>query len=235
MRIHVPAVESGAIVALDSQQARHALTVLRLRDGDAVEAFDADGRTGAAVLRHRGDAVEIEIASAQVDAGGLRVVVASAVPKGDRADWMIEKLGELGVERFIPLSTDRAVVVPTGQNKLARWRRLAQESARQSRRRGVMQIDGVTGVDRVLENHAGSRKLALTTEIAGAPLVDLAIDPGRDILLLIGPEGGWSDAELNGFAGAQVEAARLTRTILRVETAALAAAVVVLAREVRSA
>ena len=235
MRIHVPTVESGAIVTLDSQQARHALTVLRLRDGDAVEAFDANGRTGAAVLRHRGDAVEIEIASAQVNAAGLRVVVASAVPKGERADWMIEKLGELGVERFIPLSTDRAAVVPAGQNKLARWRRLAQESARQSRRRGVMQIGEVAGVDRVLTEHVGARKFVLTTEMPGAPLVDLAIDPGREIPLLIGPEGGWSDAELTEFAQAQVEPARLTQTILRVETAAVAAAAVVLAREVRPA
>lgn len=236
MRICVPAVRAGERVALDPQQARHALAVLRLRDGDAVEAFDAAGRTGAGVLRDRGNgAAEVEILSAHADSAGLRAIVASAVPKGDRADWMIEKLGELGVERFVPLSTERAVVVPAGQNKILRWRRLAQESARQSRRHGVMAIDDVATIEQALAAHASAHKLLLATETAGQPLATVDPPADRPTLLLIGPEGGWSDGELARSRDAGAAPVTLTATILRIETAAVVAAGVVMCRAIAPA
>ena len=85
-------------------------------------------------------------------ADGLSWTVAAAVPKGERADWMVEKLSELGCHAFVPLLAERSVVQPKGTGKRDRWLRLATESAKQCRRRGVMRIESPTTLDELLAN-----------------------------------------------------------------------------------
>src|SRR5687767_15989799 len=87
---------------------------------------------------------------------GLDWTIAAAVPKGDRADWMVEKLSELGVEEFIPLASARSVVLPEGRNKRERWVRIATEAAKQSRRGGVMRVGELTPVAEALKTEAVS-------------------------------------------------------------------------------
>ena len=156
-RVHVPAVRPGELL-LDASQAHHARAVLRLGDGATVEVFDDagnvasgtlafDGARGAIVRVERIDLSAAEAAAAE----GLRWSVAAAVPKGERADWMVEKLSELGCAAFIPLAAARSVVLPEGRsNKRDRWARIAAESAKQSRRRGVMRIAELTPLTELL-------------------------------------------------------------------------------------
>jgi 16S rRNA (uracil1498-N3)-methyltransferase len=157
------------------------------------------------------------------------VIIASAVPKGDRADWMIEKLSELGVSRFIPLATARSVVHPKGAGKLDRWRRIATESAKQSRRAGVLQIEPLTALDRFTES-LESPAVFLSTDPKAPPILSCSsfILHPSSLCLLIGPEGGWTDDEMAAFARRNLTAAKLTETILRVETAAVVAAAIVM-------
>jgi 16S rRNA (uracil1498-N3)-methyltransferase len=220
---------------LATAQAHHVRDVLRLREGDGLELFDDAGAVGRGVI------VLCSSASVRVDVREMSVAgpdetielsIAAAVPKGNRADWMIEKLSELGAARFIPLRTERSVVLPEGKNKMERWSRLAREAARQSRRRGVMDIEALTGVGELIgRESADTDSLAmwhLSTQPQVPPMASLAL-PSR-LLLLIGPEGGWSDGEIVLFAEQSVQGVGLTATVLRVETAAVAAAAVAMCR-----
>jgi 16S rRNA (uracil1498-N3)-methyltransferase len=139
---------------------------------------------------------------------------------------MIEKLSELGVSRFIPLATARSVVLPTGQNKRDRWVRIATESAKQSRRTGVMQIDELTPLSKVVDLRAeGQMVFYLSTAASATSISSFSLHPSA--LLLIGPEGGWTPDEIALFESHHLTGVKLTATILRVETAAVAAAAVV--------
>ena len=173
-----------------------------------------------------------DVARAAGDA--LTWTVAAAVPKGERADWMVEKLSELGTTAFIPLAAARSVVLPEGRNKRERWARIATEAAKQSRRPGVMRVGELMTVDAVLKELAESSNAAgwyFSTAGDAKPVGEAAdaLPPGtRSIVAFVGPEGGWTDDELSRFAAAAgLTPVRLTATVLRIETAAVAAAAVI--------
>jgi 16S rRNA (uracil1498-N3)-methyltransferase len=214
-------------VPLDPVQARHARDVLRLEEGTAVEVFDSEGGVATGSLKFGAEGavfVTVKAVSQQAE-GPMRILVASAIPKGERADWMVEKLSELGVATFIPLAAERSVTLPKGGSKFERWARIATESAKQSRRAGVMTIEPLTGVEELL---AGGRKGYLLSTVSDSrAMAGVLADAGGDVLLAIGPEGGWTDRELIKFKEAGYTAVRLTSSILRTETAAVAAAAVV--------
>jgi 16S rRNA (uracil1498-N3)-methyltransferase len=250
-RLLVPELHVGR-VALPGDQAHHARDVLRLGVGDAVELFTATGRTGAGLIVEATPAsVVAEVREIREAADGLALMIASAVPKGARGDWMIEKLSELGVARFVPLMTARSVVHPEGRNKIERWQRLAAESAKQSHRSGVMRIEPLTALDEVLKGLSGPAAYLSTAAAATVPLSTwfvggttgkpegMPVPPGAEdsqsLTLLVGPEGGWSEEEMGRFAERHLTPLTLGRTILRVETSAIAAAAVVAALTAPSA
>jgi 16S rRNA (uracil1498-N3)-methyltransferase len=231
-RVHTPRLYVGRI-ELDQAGSRHARDVLRLEVGTEVEVFDDAGGVARGEIAALEPAVVIQVdaidaaAAAAADANVIDITVAAAVPKGDRADWMVEKLSEIGVARFIPLATARSVVLPEGKNKRERWARLATESAKQSRRRGVMQIDELRKFSDAIAAATGARAMALSTDRGAQPILDAIADAPSRVMLFIGPEGGWTADELRLCEQHGVTPVKLTDTILRVETAALVAASVV--------
>src|SRR4051812_48593758 len=144
-RVRVDKVSVG-LIELEEGEAHHARDVLRMGVGETVEVFDAAGDVGAAKIESVGKKVVVRVERVEESSGGLEWWVAAAIPKGNRGDWMVEKLSELGTFGFVPLITERSVVSAEGKNKLARWERIAGEAAKQSRRRGVMKIGEVTEV-----------------------------------------------------------------------------------------
>lgn len=193
-----------------------------------VELFDDAGQLAdGKLLRVDTGAVEVAVTSLRAGTdGGRRIIVASALPKGDRADWMVEKLSELGVHRFIPLAASRSVVLPAGRNKAQRWQRIVIESAKQSRRSGVMEIADLTPLAQAIEEAKAGWYLS-TASAARAIHEVLREEKSMTLALFIGPEGGWTDDETAAFEAAEFAAVALTSSILRVETAAVAAAAVV--------
>jgi 16S rRNA (uracil1498-N3)-methyltransferase len=228
-RIHAPLLHPGP-VPLTAEQAHHARKVLRLSDGETVELFDDAGHVASGVLQFEGT----NDASVQVDAisaptsQNLSLTIASAIPKGERADWMIEKLSELGVHAFIPLAAARSVVLPEGRNKLERWTRIAMESAKQSRRVGTMHIGVLTTVESAIRQLEGPAWLC-STEGNATPIMQIARGLPKTLLLFIGPEGGWTEQEAATFAQAKIPSVQLTNTILRIETAAITGAALLMA------
>jgi 16S rRNA (uracil1498-N3)-methyltransferase len=227
-RLLVPVLRAG-LVPLPGDQAHHARDVLRLGVGDEVELFTSTGRTAAAVIVEATPTTMVaQVREIREPRRGLELTMASAVPKAARGDWMIEKLSELGVARFIPLRTARSVVHPEGRNKIERWQRLAAESAKQSRRAGVMRIEPLTPLDEVLEALSGPAAYLSTAAEAG--LLTSILQPSiASLTLFVGPEGDWSEEEVAQFAQRHLTGMTLGETILRVETAAIAAAAVVAA------
>ncbi len=224
-RLHVPVLRPG-IIELDEAQSHHARNVLRLGVGDDVELFDDEGNTGAGRVSEVLPRMRIAISTTCPPATELpRIAVASAIPKGARADWMVEKLSELGVVRLTPLLTARGVVM--AENKRRRWQRLAEESAKQCRREGVLRIDPPAKLDEALGNLRGHGWFFSTTAGAVSPLSaaeSLAKCPY--LFLFIGPEGGWTNEEETRLRDRGLTPVSLGTTILRVETAAIAAAAI---------
>jgi 16S rRNA (uracil1498-N3)-methyltransferase len=227
-RIHTRKLHVGK-VALTPEQVHHVRKVLRLADGETIEVFDDAGNVAAGVLRFDGStdaSVHVETI-ATAGAREFSLIIAAAVPKGERADWMIEKLSELGVDAFVPLAAARSVVLPEGRNKYERWERIATESAKQSRRTGTMRIDRLTPVDAAMGGLQAPGWVCSTTGNPTPLNLMLQRRPAA-LTVFIGPEGGWSEEELAGFADAGITSIGLTQTALRVETAAIAAASVLL-------
>jgi 16S rRNA (uracil1498-N3)-methyltransferase len=227
-----------------------------LSAGASVEVFDDTGAWGRGrIVRVTQGGVSVEVDEIfRPGANGPSLTIAAAVPKAARADWMIEKLSELGVDALVPLSTRRSVVLPRGLGKLDRWRRLAAESAEQSARTGVMRIEPLTQLPDIMERAkaAGSALwylslnedavsiLQLTPALSGGSVGAFAdrtagkpagytgeVNQQQMLTVFVGPEGGWSCEEAGAFRAAGSVPVRLTRTVLRVETAAVAAAAII--------
>jgi 16S rRNA (uracil1498-N3)-methyltransferase len=225
-RAHVLSLKPGNL-QLSERDSHHLRDVLRLRVEDEIELFDSVGRTATATVSQiTGTVLTVRVNEIREAPGTRTLTLATALPKGERADWLVEKLSELGVYRFIPLQTERSVVHPEGKNKFERWNRIAAESAKQSRRAGVMTIDPLTFLAQALAD-APPLVLYLSTDPAAATLGSQL--PGNDesLALFIGPEGGWTDDEIQLFSDHKIQPARLTQTILRIETAAISAAAIV--------
>jgi len=224
-RSHVPLLQRGTI-DLPPAEAHHVRDVLRMKTGDVLQLFDDAGTIAdGTIVRSDRNGVSVRVETVTVRENRISLTVAAAVPKGDRADWMIEKLSELGVSRLIPLRTARSVVHPQGAGKLDRWKRIATEAAKQSRRSGVMSIEPLANLHDVVS--AVSRAIYLSP-VATNSLA--RIEQIEELTLFIGPEGGWTDDEIQAFESRNFTPARLTTSVLRIETAAVLAAGIVLSR-----
>jgi 16S rRNA (uracil1498-N3)-methyltransferase len=228
----------GSLVTLSGEQSHHAQSVLRLKTGDRLILFDGcgawvPGRLHASSPKGVTALIEGDL---RVDPPApMQLTLATAVPKGDRAEWLVEQASQLNVAAVQWMDCDRSVVKPReGGNKLEKWRRLAVESAKQCGRTHVMRIHEPAPLTQALSD-AADRILWLDPAEKGAG-VAAALDgiaSGR-IVALIGPEGGWSDAERalleNAARAAKLARVRLTSTVLRIETACAAIAAVVMSR-----
>jgi len=230
-RLYVPPGQlAGAPrVKLTADQSRHLLTVLRLAPGAEIEVFDGAGGRFRAVLAGQ----ELEI-GARLAADGRKtdVVLVQALAKGEKMDLIVQKATELGVTRIVPLTADRAVVrldADRGRSRAERWRRIAQEASRQCGRADVPRIDEPRGWDGVfaLAREEDRRALLLDPEERELRLGAAARGVSR-LLLAVGPEGGFSEEEKAGAAGATFVPVGLGPLVLRSETAGLAAVAVVL-------
>ncbi len=226
-RFFTPEPMSPGEFVLTGPDAHHLASVRRFGPGDRVTLFNGDGREyPAEVLSADRKRVTLTILSVEeIDRElGFEVVVASAIPKGDRADYLVEKITELGATRFVPLLTARSVVVP----KLAaveKFSRAVIEASKQCGRNRLMRVDPPEKWgDFATRADLPAAKLLLHTSPGGA--VPPRISPQEvraGVVIAVGPEGGFEDAEVQVGVTAGWRATRLGSRVLRVETAAAAA------------
>jgi 16S rRNA (uracil1498-N3)-methyltransferase len=197
---------------LERSVGHHLSRVLRLRRGQPVTVTDGAGRWRSGVFT--GDGVEAAGAVVAAPRPDPPLTIAVAPPKGDRLDWLVAKCTEVGIDRLVLLEADHSVVrwsAERVERQLARLCRIAVEASMQSRRVWLPEISGPEPAVEVLPNVA-------VAEPGGPPPTE------ADTAIAIGPEGGWSAKELE-FAASTVS---LGSNVLRVETAAVAAAVLMM-------
>lgn len=226
-RFFLPQLSAPPPHRLVGPEAHHLAHVLRTRKGEEIEVFDGAGGVATAVVEAitKQDVHLKLLATRREPSRPYPLVLASAVPKGERCDWLVEKLTELGVSRWIPLSTVHSVVEPS-EHKLDRLRQVVISACKQSGRNRLMEIAPLTPWKQFL-SEAHGQELCFVADLQGLPwntTVQVPTDPDQPTTFAIGPEGGWAPEELDAVRQHGFSLVRLGPNILRVETAALAVA-----------
>ncbi|HQZ01865.1 MAG TPA: 16S rRNA (uracil(1498)-N(3))-methyltransferase [Thauera sp.] len=233
-RFHFPLrlPESGE-VALPDELAHHALRVLRLRDGESVILFDGEGGEVDAQLVVRGKAAFALLGERRASdrESPLQVVLVQALAAGDKMDWVVQKAVELGVSAIEPVQAERSVLRLAGERaekRVAHWRQVAVAACEQSGRNRIPPVRPLQPLTQWLVEHRDALCYVLAPGGSGGFFE--AVQPQRPIHVLIGPEGGWTDAELSACDAAGCHRVTLGPRVLRTETAGLVALAVLQAR-----
>jgi 16S rRNA (uracil1498-N3)-methyltransferase len=216
----------GSRVVLAGEEMHHA-RVTRLREGEEIELFDGTGRTALGrlvALESSGWEVEI-MAGAPVRESPRKIVLAMAVINLERFELVLQKATELGVVEIIPLLTERLEIRPERfAGKGDRWRKIIFEAVKQCGRAAIPTLAGTATVSNVLLRQG--TKIVFDADHAVSPPAEV-LEP---LILLIGPEGGWSDEELRLAEASGAWFEHLGPRRLRAETAAIVATTLIAAR-----
>jgi 16S rRNA (uracil1498-N3)-methyltransferase len=219
--------DPGATLLLTGDEARHAAAARRLHDGDTLWLFDGHGGIARATLRRvaaRGQTLELHIEERRREPPPRPALhLACALPKGDRQQVLLDMATQLGMTRFTPLDCARSVVKP-GANSPARWKKICLEACKQSRRLYLPAIEASSTLPDVARRAAAEgSQMWLAHPAAQAVSVTVAINQqANDVTLLVGPEGGFTEAEIEQAVAAGARPLTLGVSILRIETAAVA-------------
>lgn len=239
-RFYAPPQEiNGPIATLSRDETHHLTRVLRLKPGDEAFVFDGVGREYRCnFLKVEQDRARLEVIEELLDSveSPVRITLGQSLAKGERFDLIVQKATELGVSSIVPLLADHADVKLTGEGRekrLERWQRISLEALKQCGRRTIVEIGNPMSVRQLLdietplprEQHIEARVVFVFSEKGGA-VVEAALAGTADasgVTVLVGPEGGWSDAEIGLFTERCVKSVTLGPRILRTETAAIVA------------
>ena len=219
---------TAAEVTFDEAESQHLAKVMRANVGDVVVGFDGKGTEYQIELTSVGKKKVVGAVRSQAEISreaARQLTLAVALPKGDRQRWLVEKCVELGVTRLVPLLTKRGVAQPV-EKAIDRLRRAVVEASKQCERNHLMVVDQGQSLEEVLASRPAASFLL---HPSGEAIHHDAILPAREVLALIGPEGGFTDEEVAEAAEHGCQIVSLGPRILRVETAALAMATVVTA------
>lgn len=225
--------------SLTGEQASHLIRVLRAQAGMEYDIVAGDRVWRGVIAGISGDAVRFNLI-AEVEADpALPIALMLSIFKFDRLEWAIEKATELGVERIVPVIARRSEkhLAQSAQNRVERWRRIAREAAKQSRRSDIPVIEDVLPLKTAARqsNDAGARLLLAEQERSTTlrHAVEEAMKSSGDemplVRMAVGPEGGWTSDEEALFDAEGWKSVSLGPRILRAETAAITATAVVAA------
>ncbi len=213
-------IHDGAVVALDDVEGRHATGALRLRSGHEVVLADGSGRIAAARLDIKGRSrVDAEVVSCQVlpQQRGEGITLALAVIESKAMDWAVQKAVEIGIRRVQPIVTDRTQAGRrVNADRSAHWQRVARQALKQCRRAWEMEIPDVRDLTAVVTSRKGAGVVA---DPDGVTISSFELPQRR--ILVVGPEGGFSEVELEMFIDRGWTRLRLGAHTLRSETAAV--------------
>ena len=223
---------SGTLAVLMGDHANHLSRVLRARVGQEFDVTTGDQVRRGRISAIAQDRVEFELGAEVPARFAVQVTIALSIFKFDRMEWAIEKCTELGATRIVPVIARRTEphLASAAARRVERWRRIALQAAEQSRRVSPPDVsDPLKFKDAVAL--PGSLRLVLSESETSVMLIEVFQSASRqgEVVLALGPEGGWTDEELKSFQDAGWISASLGNRILRAETAAIAAMAVVIA------
>lgn len=222
---------AGEVVVLTGAEAHHAAAVRRVRPGEAVTVSDGRGvwLVGAVESADPGEVIVRVTARDEVSPPARRLVLAQALAKGDRDELAVQAATELGVDEIVPWQASRSVSRwqgPKTEKGRRRWESIVREAAKQAHRAWLPRVTAPASTGELARRAASALVFVLEpTATAALSAVDLAGD--RDIVLVVGPEGGIAPGELATLTDAGAVAVRLGDTVLRTSTAGPAALAVV--------
>ena len=224
----IPAV--GATAIIDGDEGFHAATVRRIRPGEALVLSDGAGTLAECVVENADKRSLTARVTARQTAPRLRpmVTVVQAIPKAERSELAVELATEAGADEFIAWQAERCVARWDGDRAtkgLRRWRAVARSAARQSRRAWIPEVTGPLTTGELcdyLRTLPGAVALILH-ESAERPLAEVPMAQAESVVVVIGPEGGITDAEVAALTAVGAVPVRLGPTVLRTSTAAAVA------------
>lgn len=231
----VAAATVGSLLLLEGDEGRHAATVVRIRPGERCFVGDGAGRrvliqaTEVDRAWVRGTVLEV----VDEPEPSPRLVLVQALAKGDRDEQAIEAATELGVDEVVPWQAERSVVVWRGERaakSLAKWASVVTRATKQSRRSRVPVTSPAVGLAPLVARVGRSALTLVLHEDATEPLASIELPESGDVLVVVGPEGGITDREVDALTGAGAHAVRLGSSILRASSAGPAALAVLSAR-----
>ena len=231
--LDLAAASPGSLVELAGDEARHAVTVSRVRAGERIAIGDGRGTLVHGVVASTGPReLALEVDEVVVEpAASPRLILEQALAKGDRDELAVQAATELGVDAIVPWQAARSVSRwegPKAEKGRQRWASIVREAVKQSIRSWVPTVAPVTATAGLAAQLDGGRMLLLEPTATTA-LTELESD-GRDLALVVGPEGGIAPAELERLVAAGAEPVRLGASVLRTSTAGPAAIAVLNAR-----
>ncbi len=229
-RVYVDApLAAGERVILEGNAASHVSRVLRLRVGEALTLFNgAGGEYAASIDAARGGRLTVAVGEPRaVDRESpLTLTLAQGVSRGERMDLVVQKATELGVSGIVPLFTERSVVrlgAQQAERKLNHWRAIAIAACEQSGRNRLPKVAPPLSLADLLRSGADREGGRLLLSPGATSRLDALPHPATSVTVLIGPEGGLTDAEQEAAVAAGFLPVRLGPRVLRTETAAIAA------------
>jgi 16S rRNA (uracil1498-N3)-methyltransferase len=224
-----PSQVSGSRISISDEDVRHIAAVLRMKSGDSLLLCDGRGAEYRVTIAEIGKTeIKTEIVSQrQRDITAPRITLGQGLPKSDKMDWIVQKATELGVSNIVPLITERTIVkIRDEEKRITRWQKIAREAAMQSDRPDIPSIEHIVSFKDFLRiPHSELRILKLLPwEESSAPIKDVLKQHAgaRHIIVLIGPEGGFSSVEASMAREKGFHDVSLGQNILRTETAAIA-------------
>ncbi len=224
-RLFCPEIAAGS-VTLSPEESHHAISVLRVRPGDEIILFDGAGRLAIGVVERANRRLEATVGEITNHPPDLtrRLTLAVAMPKSTRQGFLIEKCTELGVAAIWPIITDRSVAHPSA-GAIDKWKRRAIEAAKQSRRAWLPTIETPRSFRESLARATEFDAVGFATvdpPAEGLATLVASIPHDGSVLVYVGPEGGFSDAERESAVAVGAVPVNLGPTVLRTETAAIA-------------
>ncbi len=207
--------------------AHHAVRVLRLRDGSDIILFDGRGGHYPATLHiegkrawaSTGDHIDAEVELP------VRTVLVQGIASGDKMDWVVEKAVEMGVSQLVPIAAQRSVIQLSADRRTKRlhhWQRIAVSASEQCGRNRIMEVAPVQSLEEWLKRPDPELLRLVCHPNAPQSLEDAVQHHTGPLALMVGPEGGWSDDELELMRGGGLSPVRFGRRVLRTETAGVA-------------
>lgn len=220
---------TGAMAVITGSDVNHLTNVLRRKVGDIIEATDGQGNSfNARITEIDPSAIHLEISDVKhVEERKIHVRLFQAVPKGSKIEWIIEKACELGVMEMIPVITERTVTKLSeerGLKKIARWEKIALETMKQVGRNTAMKIHRTINIDDLGDFINRDALKILPWELEDEKSLKSYLDKNRkkhEIDLFIGPEGGFSQMEVDFLKKQGFQSVSLGKRILKTETATI--------------
>lgn len=218
-------------IVIDGENGRHISRSLRMHVGEEVELCDGDGEVLLCEIESiDGDMVTVAVKSRETDKSEskTKITLYQCLPKSDKLEVIVQKATELGVFKIVPTISERCIAKIDGkaEKKLARLKKIALEAAKQSRRGIVPEIGEPIKLSKALEQASGTK---LFLYEGGGKALKVLLDKADDeIAVFVGPEGGFSENEVELAKKSGAEIVGLGRRILRTETAPIAAVAIIM-------